>query len=64
MAKVLKDGNDVTHLRGAAGALCCDEPLGHNNVEDGTLTCPDCAAIAIKAIETSTKAERKEWRKL
>ncbi len=64
MAKVLKNNDGVTHLRGDCDTLCGTALSTINNDVDGTLTCPDCAAIALRAIETSTKAERKEWRKL
>ena len=62
MAKVLTDLAGVTHLRGADGTLCGDnEPMA---LTDGTLTCPECAKIALLAVELVTKAEKREWRKL
>lgn len=62
MAKVLTDGSGVTHLRGHNLALCGVHTDGA--VTDGTLTCPECAAIALRAVELVTKAEKREWRKL
>ncbi len=63
MAKVLTDDEGVTHLRGAGVALCGrdDIPAG---VTEGVLTCPECAKIALHAVELVTKAEKREWRKL
>ncbi len=65
MAKVITDADGITHLRGKDRALCgiTDNGLGHE-VTDGVLTCPDCAAIALNAVELVTKAEKREWRKL
>ena len=68
MAKVLTDIEDVTHLRGVDGTTLCGESVDGKilggAVTDGTLTCPKCAAIALKAVELVTKAEKREWRKL
>ncbi len=64
MAKVLKSVDDtVTHLRGATGTLC-GAMTPTNDVTDGVLTCPECAKIALLAVELVTKAEKREWRKL
>lgn len=64
MAKVFKDGDGMTHLQGDDASTLCGIYATAKDFTDGTLTCPDCATIALKAIETSTKAERREWRKL
>ncbi len=63
MAKVVTSPDGVTHLRGIAGALCgvAEECSA---VTDGILTCPECAKIALHAVELVTKAEKREWRKL
>ncbi len=65
MAKVLTDEAGVTHLRGdnSNGTLCGDS-LSTGTVTDGELTCPQCAAVALLAVELVTKAEKREWRKL
>ncbi len=62
MAKVLTDEAGVTHLRGHNLALCGEHVGGA--VTDGVLTCPDCAKIALLAVELVTKAEKREWRQL
>ena len=69
MAKVLTDPDGVTHLRGADGMSLCGIPRSGTPsvgeaVLDGVLTCPECAKIALAAIELLTKSERREWRKL
>jgi len=65
MAKVLENiEGEITHLRGEDGKALCGEEDVVDTAEDGVLTCPECAAIALHAIELSTKAERREWRKL
>ena len=64
MAKVLTDPDGVTHLRGKDGGTLCGEPATNTEVADGVLGCPECAKIALAAIELSTKSERREWRKL
>jgi phosphoribosylformylglycinamidine (FGAM) synthase-like amidotransferase family enzyme len=65
MAKVMRDSDkgNVTHLRKAEGVSLCGA-FTRGDVLDGCLTCPTCAAIALTAIETSTKGERKVWRSL
>jgi len=63
MAKIMIDDQGMTHLRGHGEQSLCREMVGER-VSDGVLTCPDCARTALKAIELSTKAERREWRKL
>ena len=65
MAKVLTEsGLGTTHLRGVTdeATLCGVET--DSRVSDGELTCPECAAIALRAVELVTKAEKREWRKL
>ncbi|MEE8598394.1 MAG: hypothetical protein V3S69_02580 [Dehalococcoidales bacterium] len=65
MAKVLTDETGITHLRGATDFLCdSSESPANANVTDGVLTCPECAKIALNAVELVTKAEKREWRKL
>lgn len=64
MAKLLTGEDGNTHLRGATGTLCGALETKLRQEQDGTLTCPECAAIALAAIELSTKSERREWRKL
>lgn len=65
MAKVLTGVDGSTHLRGEPiGTLCRTEIPENSTVGDGTLTCPECAKIALRAVELVTKAEKREWRKL
>lgn len=63
MAKVITDTDGVTHLRGKKDTLC-GQHEGLLGVTDGVLTCPECAEIALQAVELVTKAEKREWRKL
>jgi hypothetical protein len=65
MAKVLTGKDGVTHLRsdGTCTALC-GELLATNAVSDGELTCPECAKVALLAVELVTKAEKRLWRQL
>ncbi len=63
MATILNNRSEHTHLRGD-GKTLCGETITGAVVEEGELTCPKCANIALTAIELSTKKERKEWRKL
>ena len=65
MAKVLTDTGGIKHLRGAAGSTLCRANVEVcSDTQDGVLTCPDCAKIALHAVELVTKAEKREWRKL
>jgi len=65
MAKVLTDDKGITHLRGGNGIhTLCGAPAINALVDDGALTCPECAKIALQAVELVTKAEKREWRKL
>ena len=64
MAKVLTDNAGVTHLRGKAGEALCGQEFNTSVTTDGVLTCPECAAVALGAVELVTKAEKREWRKL
>lgn len=65
MAKVARDSDrpGVTHLTKSVGVSLCGAFI-KGDTESGTLVCPKCAAMALCAIETSTKAERKGWRSL
>lgn len=63
MAKVLTNDTGHTHLRSDDKLALCGASTGPD-VIDADLTCTLCARIALLAIETSTKAERREWRKL
>lgn len=65
LAKVITDEHGVTHLRhGTAGATLCGAETPSGTVSDGTLTCPDCAELALVAVELVTKAEKRLWRQL
>lgn len=66
MAKLIKRADDdVTHLRGKAACEgLCGVTVSDNTVHDGVLTCPECAKIALQAVELSTKSERRLWRQL
>ena len=64
MAKVLKDDDMVTHLRGPKSGTLCGAVVFSDDVEDKPMTCIDCGNAALKAIELTTKAERREWRRL
>ena len=64
MAKVITDPDGVTHLRGTLGHALCGEEANTAQVADGVLACPECAKIALAAIELSTKSERRLWRQL
>lgn len=65
MAKIAKDSDRprVTHLVTAGGVSMCGAFV-ELTCGTGELTCPKCAAMATHALEGSTKAERKAWRKL
>ena len=64
MAKVITGVDGITHLRGQGGTLCGAAKALDTEVHDGVLTCPQCAKIALDAVELVTKAEKREWRKL
>lgn len=64
MTIVMTDDKGVTHLRGHGAQSLCREFVSAEPGHGGVLTCPDCARTAMRAIELSTKAERREWRKL
>lgn len=66
MAKVIhSSATDTYHLHNGEGRVLCDPDREcTSSLVDGTLTCSSCAKIALAAIELSTKAERREWRKL
>lgn len=63
MAKLLTDNRGVTHLRSSLAFSLCGASV-EPELTEGTLTCPVCAKQVLIAIELSTKAERREWRKL
>jgi hypothetical protein len=63
MAKVV-EAIGMNHLRGPADMTLCGHTVTQDEVMDGELECPQCAALALKAIETSTKSERRDWRRL
>ena len=64
MAKIITDPEGVSHLRGKGIESLCGEPCNTDKVTDGVMTCCTCGQIALNAIHLTTKAERKEWRKL
>ncbi len=65
MAKVFTDSEGVTHLRSSDTLPLCEATIGLSaGVTDAVLTCPECAKIALLAVELVTKAEKREWRKL
>jgi len=65
MAKVLTDEGGTTHLRAdKIGTTLCGDTVSSNAVTDGELTCPICAAVALIAVESVTKAEKRESRQL
>ena len=63
MAEVLVDDDMITHLKGKVGTLC-GAVVFSDAVTSGVLTFKGCANLALEAIATTTKAERREWRKL
>ena len=63
MAKVV-EAIGMNHLRGPADSTLCGHTVTQDEVMDGKLECAKCAALALNAIETSTKGERREWRQL
>ena len=63
MAHTLCDDDCVTHLRGTTGTLC-GVVVFSDEVRDAVMTCKACATLVLNAIELTTKAERREWRKL
>ena len=66
MAKVIRDETSMTHLRGKlVTQTLCGVIVGTNyKIASADLECKECAQIALTAIELSTKAERRDWRKL
>ena len=66
MAKVINSTADgLVHLHNHENRVLCDPDRECTApVVDGVLTCPECAKIALAAIELSTKRERKLWREL
>jgi len=65
MAKLITGVDGTTHLRHSNGGTLCGSAKALDSGEtEGTLTCPECAKIALHAVELVTKAEKREWRKL
>jgi hypothetical protein len=64
MAKILVDDDMIGHLRGPKTGTLCGAVVFSDEAKDGTMTCKACGDAALKAIELSTKAERREWRRL
>ena len=58
-----REHNVFNETTGHADSLC-GEPTNTDRITDGELTCAACAQIVLKAIELTTKVERREWRKL
>ncbi len=65
MAKLLTGVDGITHLRKLDGGTLCGNAKQLDSGEtEGTLTCPECAKIALHAVELVTKAEKRCWRLL
>lgn len=64
MAKILQDDDMIGHLRGPKTGTLCGAVVFSDATQDGDMTCQDCANIIFEAIELTTKAERREWRRL
>lgn len=64
MAKTLCDDDCGTHLRGPNAGTLCGVVVFSDEVKDAVMTCKDCADAALKAIELTTKSERRAWRSL
>ena len=66
MAKVILGDEGLNHLRGANHQSLCGAQLADDagGERDDDLTCPACAAIALRAVELVTKAEKRLWRSL
>lgn len=62
MALVIRDTKGVTHLLGEKGKALCGAVADGGEV--GELTCAACAALALDAIQGTTKAERRKWKEL
>ncbi len=60
---LVSNNEELTHLRGDSKSLC-GKTIKGAVIESGDLTCKECASIALRAIETSTKNERRAWRNL
>lgn len=65
MAKVIAS-NGVAHLQGVhMSATLCGAMINPSTpLEDGDMTCPECAEVVLRAIAGTTKKERKLWRSL
>jgi hypothetical protein len=64
MANILSSTDTITHLRGHNGLTLCGIARAGQEATPGELTCPDCAHIVLRAVEGSTKKERRSWREL
>lgn len=64
MAKILQDDDMIGHLRGPKTGTLCGVVVFSDDVQEGAMTCKACGDAALKAIELSTKRERREWRRL
>jgi hypothetical protein len=65
LAKLVTGVDGVTHLRHSNGGCLCGSSQKLDSGEtEGTLTCPECAKVALHAVELVTKAEKREWRQL
>lgn len=62
MAKVIEVAG-AFHLRHPEGTTLCGIDYEVKETE-GDMTCPECAKIALHAMELVTRAEKREWRKL
>lgn len=64
MAKVItSSGDEHKHLQGIEHDTLCGRG-GERDVHEGGMTCPECAAVALRAMELVTRAEKREWRQL
>lgn len=64
MAQVTEYAGE-THLNGEALTTLCGEfSADADKRVEGELTCRKCANMALRAIELSTKKERKLWKEL
>jgi hypothetical protein len=65
MARVLTGVDGVKHLRKDAVLTLCGAAKALDiGVTEDALTCPECAKVALLAVELVTKVEKREWRKL
>lgn len=65
MAKIIYDAKGMAHLRSTTpGEALCGAKDGGNGESENDMTCPECAKIALHAMELVTRAEKRDWRKL